>query len=742
VVFAILSVLPLLGQIDPALSSVRATGAMIAMIVLVADYGVTFWRGRLVPLDWLLIPVATVIAGTALLDPVATTALCVSSLAIQSQYGSTRVACLRLAGLAFAFPITIAIQPVSLGRMMEWNSGPILSLIPHLFMITVMVRVLHASLHRQQLAVDREVLLAGAGRQLIHRTEIEAVRAVVAQTAEALCALRPGTAVLVVRRLGDEAIVDSVVGLPAAAQGVAVPAPVRALFDAIGTDVVALEPAVVAALQEVVTGTSHWRAAAVAGVREDMLLLVGAGEPLSDAEFEAFRTLLNQRSLAEANCGAHAELSYRAHTDALTNLPNRAQFFPRLAAAVDGAVGAEDRVALLMIDLDDFKKVNDTHGHGAGDQLLVEVAARLTEVTGPMGQAARFGGDEFAVLLPDLDDPYSADDLAARLCDRLREPVYLSQGTVRIGASIGVASAMPNLTAADLMRCADIAMYAAKGQGKNRVQRFTRTQHGDLAYLRQMAEHLGYALDRDEIKISYEPLVAPDTGRCVGVMASTYWQHPLLGTLRSDEFAATADRTGAIGPIGAYALRAACAQVVAWRDDEAIGDLRLIVSVSHRQLSEPGFADMVTGTLAETRLAGDRLTLGVTDSQSLNAAASSAAIEAVAARGVRVAVHDFGVGPVSLASLGSHPIHQIKISGAHSDDADATWMFEMALSIAGILKVETVADGVDTEAQATAVRVAGVTMARGPYYALTMPAGEFPAWVHDRRSASVSVGVA
>ena len=455
-----------------------------------------------------------------------------------------------------------------------------------------------------------------------------------------------------------------------------------------------------------------------------------------DDIFDAFRTLATQWSLAHANCRVHTELAHRAHHDQLTGLPNRTLFFQRLAAAFDAATdAAEDTIALLIVDLDDFKQVNDVHGHTIGDELLVEVAGRLAGAGDGRGMAARFGGDEFALLRTGLDRPDHADEVADRLRRSLLEPFRLRRVTATVGASIGLAGATPKLTAGDLIRCADIAMYSAKAKGKNRVERFTECGHGEVAQLRLLEEHLAHAVERGEIVLHYQPHIDLRTGRCAGAEALARWQHPNLGLLAPGTFIPLAERTGHIVALGNHVLASACRQMADWSRRPGADGLRLAVNVAPRQLDDPCFADTVVAVLEDSGLPAAQLTLEITESELIDERNARVQLQRVAEAGVRIAIDDFGTGYASLASLRSFPVHQLKIDRsflAQGDELRADEMFRLVISVGEILDLEVVAEGVETEQQAEVVRRAGVPLAQGYLFARPMPAAEVPSWLSGR----------
>jgi predicted signal transduction protein with EAL and GGDEF domain len=349
--------------------------------------------------------------------------------------------------------------------------------------------------------------------------------------------------------------------------------------------------------------------------------------------------------------------------------------------------------------------------------------------------AARFGGDEFALLLTGLDRPDHADEVADRLRRSLLEPFRLRRVTVTVGASIGLAGATPKLTAGDLMRCADIAMYSAKAKGKNRVERFTESGHGEIAQLRLLEEHLAHAVERGEIVLHYQPHIDLRTGRCAGAEALARWQHPNLGLLPPGTFIPLAERTGHIVALGNHVLASACRQMADWSRRPGAGGLRLAVNVAPRQLDDPRFADTVVAVLEDSGLPAPQLTLEITESELIDERNARVQLQRVAEAGVRIAIDDFGTGYASLASLRSFPVHQLKIDRsflAQGDELRADEMFRLVISVGEILDLEIVAEGVETEQQAEVVRHAGVPLAQGYLFARPMPAAEVPSWLSGR----------
>jgi diguanylate cyclase (GGDEF)-like protein len=642
----------------------------------------------------------------------------------------------RLAALVYAF-VGIAPQLTQVSR--QPNSAMILGMLPQLAAMGLLLRGLYALLTRLERAAARETLLARTGSRLLGRTDTEEVRAIVREAGATLWSQLPGVGMLVLRPDGDRVVVEGSFGFTEDVQGAVLPAACLEGLDPRDNVTVAGLGARSAAFDQLVGGRRQWRAAGLATPDVDRILLAGGTQRIPDEVFEAARTLTMQWSLAEANCGAHTELAHRAHHDQLTALPNRALFFQRLTVAVDAAKSGGDEISLLIVDLDDFKQVNDTYGHTAGDELLREVAERLIEVGGETAMPARFGGDEFALVLIGSRD--ATDRTADQLRERLLEPFRLTRATVSVGASIGVATATRTLTAGDLMRCADIAMYSAKAKGKNRVERFTAANHGEIAQVRLLEEHLAQAVERDEIVLHYQPQIDLSTGLCIGVEALVRWRHPALGLLSPARFIPMAEQTGQIIGLGEHVLRTACQQMARWMELPAAGALRVAVNVAPRQLVDPGFARKVRAALRDSGLPAPRLVLELTESELIDQQVAREQLRAVAELGIRIAIDDFGTGYASLASLRSFPVHQLKIDRSFlvgGEDADADAMFRLVISVGQILELETIVEGVETPAQEALLRGAGVALAQGYRFAWPMPAEDLPDWLAGTAQAATA----
>jgi diguanylate cyclase (GGDEF)-like protein len=414
---------------------------------------------------------------------------------------------------------------------------------------------------------------------------------------------------------------------------------------------------------------------------------------------------------------AEAELCWQANHDALTGLPNRELFLERLG----GALGADrERVAVLLVDLDDFKVVNDSLGHGAGDRLLSGVAERLCRVLRPGDVIARFGGDEFTVLLPGIASEAYALQVARRLADALREPLVLDGERRYVTASIGVSFSGPSENDPHaLLRDADAAMYRAKETGKSRYEVFDDSMRESAMERLELESGLRHALDDGELRLVYQPLVTLDDGRVTGVEALLRWDHPIFGLVAPLRFVALAERNGMIIPIGAWVLREACAQLAAWGHDA----LSMSVNVSARQLGSTDLVDVVRAALEDSGIAPRRLCLEITETAMMaDPGAIGETLCALKALGVRLAVDDFGVGHASLRQLRALlPVDTLKIDKSFVDgiaaDADDAAIVEGVVRLAHSLGLQAVAEGVETVEQVAMLRGFSCQIGQGYHFA-------------------------
>jgi len=435
-------------------------------------------------------------------------------------------------------------------------------------------------------------------------------------------------------------------------------------------------------------------------------------------------------------------LQYEVSHDGLTGLANRALFRERLAAALDETSGA----SVLLVDLDDFKTVNDLLGHGIGDRLLVSFAQLLRSEVGDDGLPVRFGGDEFAVLLSAAGaDP---EELAGRLLAALEHPI----GEYRLlaQASIGIAAAEPGATVDSVLRDADVAMYTAKQRGKASFVRYVDGMGEPVLAHMQLGGELRRALDNDELRVVYQPIVRLGDGALVGVEALVRWHHPTRGPIGPAEFIPVAERTGLIVPLGRFVLRETCRQAAAWLTEHGPDALpEAALNVSARQLHDPDFVADVSAALAESGLPCERLVLEVTESAVLRGQQVSRTLYELSGLGIRLALDDFGTGESSLSLLRAFPAAIVKldksfVEGIEIDDgrpaaADARRAVARAvIQLAQALGLSTVAEGVENAEQAAVLRELGYTTGQGYHLAEPMTAEAVSTLLASNESVAAS----
>jgi diguanylate cyclase (GGDEF)-like protein/PAS domain S-box-containing protein len=415
------------------------------------------------------------------------------------------------------------------------------------------------------------------------------------------------------------------------------------------------------------------------------------------------------------------QLAHRASHDSLTDLPNRNLFHDRLGVALVRGARRGTRTAVLFLDIDHFKVVNDSLGHTAGDRLLMVVADRLTEALRPEDTLARLGGDEFVVLAEGIDQDDDALALAERLQESLAQPLELGESEVFVTASIGIAVAGADSTPEAVVRDADAAMYRAKERGRARTELFDEGMFEQAVRRLETESALRRGIERDEFRVAYQPIVDLGSGETVGLEALVRWQHPTRGLLLPHEFVPLAEDTGLVTQLGAIVLGHACRQSREW-GRRAGRPLGISVNLSGRQLAAPELVETVTRTLDESRLDPGLLCLEITESVLMNDVGSSiAALGALRSLGIRLSVDDFGTGYSALAYLKHFPIDELKIdrsfiAGLERDPRDAA-IVSSILALADALELSAVAEGVETEAQQTHLKTLGCRLAQGYRFA-------------------------
>ena len=431
---------------------------------------------------------------------------------------------------------------------------------------------------------------------------------------------------------------------------------------------------------------------------------------------------------------SNAVLQELAHFDTLTGLPNRAHWMQEARAAVDTARAEGHHLAVLFVDLDRFKDVNDAMGHSVGDLLLKAVATRLKSCLRSRDVLARQGGDEFVVLLRWLKSREAAAAVAAKMVEVLTEPFNLHGQEVRVSCSVGMDwfDGSPDTDVETLLRHADMAMYLAKTAGRNGWRSFLPEMDQSVSQRLMVESGLRRALAENELVLHYQPQVDAVTGQLRGVEALVRWQHPELGLLMPDRFVPSAESSGQIEALGAWVLRTACRQLCDWQIKGMVG-LDMAVNVSAVEFSRPGFIARVREVLADTGMDPHRLELEITETALMQALPELVArLGDISAMGVRLALDDFGTGYSSLGYLKRLPLHRVKIDRSFvndlPDDKEDAAIVRATLSMAHALGLEVVAEGVELAEQREFLRAAGCNQLQGWLVSRPMAAAAFEVW--------------
>ncbi len=459
----------------------------------------------------------------------------------------------------------------------------------------------------------------------------------------------------------------------------------------------------------------------------------------------AFRDISERKLLEE-------RLLYQAFHDPLTRLPNRALFSNRLRQALEVAGRTQSQIAVLFIDMDNFKLVNDSMGHAVGDSMLIEVGQRLGRALRASDTASRFGGDEFTILLERAADAVA---LAERLLQILQEPFHLEGQIVYSSPSIGVAIGNSDQTADELLRHADVAMYNAKKSGRACYAMYENGLSETTLRRLRLGNELRQALENSELELHYQPKIDLRTNQISGVEALARWNHPTRGAVSPTEFVPLAEEIGLAAPLGRWVLRRACEQVCEWdaldtphllemntdtspqqpqEENRVVTRMQINVNLSPRQLKYSGLVDDVAQVLRETGLAPERLMLEITEDAVMDSADENllSVLSALKALGVRLAIDDFGTGYSNLSYLNKFPLDTLKIdrcfvSGIKENSSDATILQSM-IELAHALQMSVVAEGAETSEEVVQLRALECDTVQGFYFAHPMPAHEITAF--------------
>ncbi|WP_373991558.1 EAL domain-containing protein [Duganella sp. BuS-21] len=422
------------------------------------------------------------------------------------------------------------------------------------------------------------------------------------------------------------------------------------------------------------------------------------------------------------------KLDHLAHHDPLTALPNRLLFHDRLQHALQRASRDGEQLALLFIDLDRFKNVNDTLGHHIGDELLKQVAKALQDRLREGDTLARLGGDEFIVLLEDIENQFGASQVAEKLVQMFEEPFMVAGHELFVTCSVGI-SLFPD-DASDLnmlIRNADVAMYQAKARGRNGYSFYAPSMTGEGVERLRLETFLRRSIEKDEIFLNYQPQVEIDTGRLIGVEALVRWNHPELGLVPPIRFIPLAEDTGFINQLGKWVLHEACRQMVRW-EEAGLHVPKIAVNLSAKQFERGSIVNMVADILHDTGLAPQRLQLEVTESVIMNTGDALVFINDLHSIGVALAIDDFGTGYSSLAYLKQLPVETLKIDRSFIKDI-STDVNDEAIAIAIIqlgksMNLSVIAEGVETEEQAAFLLRHGCNLAQGYFYSRPVSADD------------------
>lgn len=443
----------------------------------------------------------------------------------------------------------------------------------------------------------------------------------------------------------------------------------------------------------------------------------------SAAEREVVQMFSQTAAIAIERQGAEDLLAHRANHDSLTGLPNRALFLEFLSLALARTSRDRGAIAVLFLDLDRFKHINDGLGHDAGDEVLRELGSRLQSAMRPTDVVARFGGDEFTVLCDGLD-PERAEqhvgEVARRLLEAIEQPLTIDGEDRKLSASLGIAMAVPDSTPDGLLRDADAAMYEAKQRGRARFEVFDDNMRSSMSARLDLESRLERAIEREEFRLFLQPIIDLSNGRCVGAEALLRWQDPELGLVTPDAFIGLAEETGLIIPIGEWALADACRTVARWEEVGLLApEFTMAVNLSARQVAQSDLAHQVQRVIAQSGPTASRICLEITESV-LMEESSVEAMQALRDLGVRLSIDDFGTGYSSLGYLKRFPVDSVKVDRSFVDglgtDGEDSAIVAAVVSLGHALGLSVVAEGVETSGQLQELLALGCDRAQGYWF--------------------------
>jgi len=473
-------------------------------------------------------------------------------------------------------------------------------------------------------------------------------------------------------------------------------------------------------------GHEVWVAVSVSCVRDE------EGQPLY---------LIGQVADITERRALRERLAYAAIHDTLTGLPNRELFMDRLDVALRRATRDRQEVAVIFLDLDRFKLINDSLGHEVGDQVLGAVADRLSTAMRASDTLARFGGDEFTVLCEDINDESDCVEVAQRLVMAMGQPLALQSGEVFVTLSVGIALSHAGGTGADMLRNADVAMYRAKDRGPSRIEIYREDDEQNVVSRLRTSNDLHRALERDELELHYQPFVDLHTETLVGMEALVRWRHPTRGLLLPQDFIPLAEDSGLIVPLGSWVLKEACGQTAAWHalrtgTEQDNARLNISVNVSATQLADPGFPRQVAEAIAQSGIDPDRLWLEITESTLMRDADEAVTVlQAFRDLGLHIEIDDFGTGYSSLSYLQRFPVESLKIDRSFVNDldkrSDNAAIVRAIIGLGDSLGLPIIAEGVERRAQVSRLKALGCHLAQGYLFGRPLPAGSLGAFPTD-----------
>jgi len=685
-----------------------------------------YTTGRFGILAELLAGVALVLLGIGAGDPLRAAMVLYMGLYFQALYVGGRRLSLAIAVNVGAYGVAVWLSPTT-ESLTLWSPEVLMQ--PPGVVLVVVMSLLGNSLARHERAAAREralarfgsALVASSDRQAVYAATMEGVRALVGPHAEVDAVLAVGD----IERVQIVAATGSHTARwqgqffdvhPATRPGLLA----GGLFE---LDAAVVEGLLAAAGQQDWRGTNVVSSLLVHGTVHGSLTVI-TPTSLPDECKDGLRALSTEVALALETHDLREELAHQAFHDPLTNLANRALLVDRARQALSRAARHDEATAILLLDLDGFKTVNDSLGHQAGDGVLMAIAERLHACLRVGDTAARLGGDEFAVLLERLDDPLAESGaIAQRILDALVAPVSLPTQEVFVSASVGIAVARGAADVDELLSQADTAMYAAKRNGKGRYSVFEPNLRADALRRLELETDLRRAIDAEQFVLHYQPIVRLADQRPVGLEALVRWQHPRRGMVPPDAFIPLAEETGLIVPLGRWVLGESARQLARLRSEcPTQWPLRMSVNVAARHLLEPGLVDDVEAVLREAGLPADALVLELTEHALIQRSeATLARLHELRDLGVHLALDDFGTGYSSLAYLRDLPFDRVKIDRSFIRDVERqpaqAALVQAIVSLGQALGLKTVGEGVETAAQARQLARLGCDLVQGYHFA-------------------------